>query len=359
MSDTNVNNVLDTLCSLPDSLLARIIEDFTLCVAQTETAGRRSGEGLSPQAAMAAEDRKVQMHEVCGKARQYVRACKDMASYVVESGVLGDVEKDLDAHDTKELECFLTDLGEYLSQCLSRLKQFVATETKFREEVRPVRASISPSPHVQEKTSMYWPVGGFFVGAVALALLMRLARWETPYRMGRLLFVGATVSLGLLISLIRWGTPYMMGSLFVVGATALLMRLNRWGNPYTTDSLFLVEVTLSQALLMRLVRWGTPYIMGVFAVPETRAGHRWRDGTSLAPSQEVSAFCDTLERVHKNAEAMCGRYDAAKSCVDGWMRRDTAQRHSSEVDYEKIRVALQSLKSTMEKTLRDVNIYLK
>ena len=297
------DEVLSAVCSLSDSLLTPIIDDLNACVTHTEAAGRRNSAGLSPRVAMATEDLKVHMHKVCGNARQYVIACKDVASYVSESGVLDDVEKGLASRGTEELESFMSDLGEYFSQCLSRLKQFLAEETKFRTEVLQMRHSLSQQPAQEQRNSMkrlYFRVS-FVFGTLSLALLLRYNGFKSYFWMGSLFFVAVV--------------------------TFLTCERFLWSSGSTS----------------------------IPAIQETRE-RRWEEGPPS--SEDVRAFCDTMRRVDGNAEIICKKLATTKTCLEGWLKN---QRHSSpeEVDYERVKAELQRLKLCMEKTIRDAKEYLK
>lgn len=405
MGDSRIDQVLDALCSLADSILTPIIGDLATCVVQCEEAGRRSSSGLSPRAAMAAEDVKVQMHEVLGKAKQYVHSCKDAASYVCESGVLAEVEKDLSSGSTEELDSFLSDVGDYFNKCLSRLKQFVDTEATFRTKVghqRSVTSSLQSPLSVQDapcgrESEMYCRVGVFVGTAVSLVVLMRQTDRESWYSIGSLLFAAA------LSSLLRTPGAFYgcklycrLGTLVGTASLALLLRQTGSGNPYAIASLYLVSFlssllhppgtgccrtysrvgalfgTGSLVLLNWRVGWGNPYIIGTLyvasmaafligerwltAVPETRTRVMNRLEEGAPPGGEVLGFCNTLERVQRNAEAMYGSFETAKSLVNGWVTRKD---HSDDVDYEKIRAGIRRLQSNMTKALREVNAYLK
>ena len=102
-----------------------------------DEAGRELSLGVNPIVSMAIEDLKVQYHAVFGKARLYVRACKDMASYVCESNVLEDVERDLEERNsTAELSDFLDEMKDYLLRCKYSLGQFNTIQTNFGGEVK-------------------------------------------------------------------------------------------------------------------------------------------------------------------------------------------------------------------------------
>eukprot|EP00731_Ephydatia_muelleri_P032936 Em0024g480a len=406
MNDSKVDQVLEAICSLADSLLTPIIGDLATCVIQCEEAGRRSSSGMSPRAAMAAEDVKVEMHEVLGKAKQYVHSCKDVASYVCESGVLAEVEKDLSSGRIEELDSFLSDVGDYFTHCLSRLKQFVATEMRFRTKVghqRSLPSSQSPLS-VQDvpcgrESEVYCRVGVFVGTAVSLVVLMRQTGRESWASIGSLFFAAA------LSSLLRpqgvFGTCQLycrMGTLVGTTSLALVLRQMGWGSPYSIASLYLASFlssflhpqgtgccrtysragtligTGSLALLINQAGLGNPFFVGSLYVASLVAfliGERWliaapeissrsnRMEEGSPPGGEVLGFCNTMERVHRNAEAMYGSFETAKSLVDGWVKRTAQRGQSDDVDYEKIRASIRRLQSSMAKALKEVNVYLK
>ncbi|KAL5510563.1 hypothetical protein EMCRGX_G006126 [Ephydatia muelleri] len=331
MNDSKMDQVLEAICSLADSLLTPIIGDLATCVIQCEEAGRRSSSGMSPRAAMAAEDVKVEMHEVLGKAKQYVHSCKDVASYVCESGVLAEVEKDLSSGRIEELDSFLSDVGDYFTHCLSRLKQFVATEMRFRTKVghqRSLPSSQSPLS-VQDvpcgrESEVYCRVGVFVGTAVSLVVLMRQTGRES------------------------WAS---IGSLFFAAALSSLLRPQ---GVFGTCQLYCRMGTLvGHGMLPDVQSRGDPHRDGLPGFADKSGGF----GKPLLRRVTVRRLVGCFS--YRNAEAMYGSFETAKSLVDGWVKRTAQRGQSDDVDYEKIRASIRRLQSSMAKALKEVNVYLK
>lgn len=160
--------------------------------------------------AMAIEDLKVQYHAVFGKARLYVRACKNMASYVCESKVLEGVERDSEERNsTAELSDFLDDMKDYLLRCKYSLGEFNNIQTKFGGEVKRNNDQWDGEAKkhaVKEKKNLY--VGGgsgiaavaMGAGGVVLAALSGAAAIAFPPALvgiAAAMFTGAAMSGGL------------------------------------------------------------------------------------------------------------------------------------------------------------------
>eukprot|EP00731_Ephydatia_muelleri_P032460 Em0024g4a len=118
------------LCSSSGELLGPIIqalERMRKIAQKIDDAVCGITGDVNPTVAMAIADLKVLYHTVGSKARVYITSCKDIASYVCESGVLEAIKEDLeDRKSAKELDSFLDDLLDYMTRCKSNLQQFNA-----------------------------------------------------------------------------------------------------------------------------------------------------------------------------------------------------------------------------------------
>ena len=117
--------------------LVKVLDKVESYVKTIDQAGRDLTSGVKPEVVMAIQDLKVMFHEVGGKARLYVIACKNMAAYVCESGVLEAIKDDLEERGSaEELKYFLDDMGEYLCGCKSSLEQFNTIQRQFKGDLR-------------------------------------------------------------------------------------------------------------------------------------------------------------------------------------------------------------------------------
>eukprot|EP00731_Ephydatia_muelleri_P036169 Em0209g5a len=126
------------LCSSSGELLGPIIqalERMRKIAQKIDDAVCGITGDVNPTVAMAIADLKVLYHTVGSKARVYITSCKDIASYVCESGVLEAIKEDLeDRKSAKELDSFLDDLLDYMTRCKSNLQQFNAIRKEFKTE---------------------------------------------------------------------------------------------------------------------------------------------------------------------------------------------------------------------------------
>ena len=143
MDTQSVNNFLKLLkeiCTSSGGLLGPVIQtlnEVRSFARQMDEAGRDLAAGVNPEVAMAIEDLKVLFHAVGGKVRLYVFACKDMAFYVCESGVMEDIKKDLEERKSiEELKYFLESMRDYLRGCRSSLEQFNTIHSTFSSDLK-------------------------------------------------------------------------------------------------------------------------------------------------------------------------------------------------------------------------------
>lgn len=185
--DTRSNNssnvaasILDLFSKQAKELLQPLRQFLTLStiIGDVEEAGRNIAVDVDPQVAMVVEDLKVVLHEVGCKVELYVSACRDMAEYVTDDGLMDEVKGDLDAGSVEELKDFVEDMSAFTEACVKCLDDFNKSEAKFRTEVDGRAKQWSTKANkgakrerISKTVAVTSGLGAFAVGAVGVALI--------------------------------------------------------------------------------------------------------------------------------------------------------------------------------------------
>lgn len=92
-------------------------------------------KGVPPEMLIVVEQLKILFSSVKNRVKQYIQATRDVASYVCESGVMGEVRQDLTDQNTEALLQFVDDLKDYLVKCELRLSDLDTEAKRFETNV--------------------------------------------------------------------------------------------------------------------------------------------------------------------------------------------------------------------------------